>query len=146
VDNLLGSDDLISIRARASFSRPFTRVEALRIEAEGRLREQEEALKARLAETEKRLKALQSQKGPDDSLILSDEQRKAIHQLEQDVLQTRKALRAVQHDLNRNIERLGSVLKFLNIVLVPLLLTIALAVFVWRRRHRHPQRHREGTP
>ena len=37
LDNLSGSSALISVRGRASFSRPFERVEALRHQADDRL-------------------------------------------------------------------------------------------------------------
>ena len=45
----------------------------------------------------------------------------------------RKELRAVQRDLDKNIERLGSKLKALNIALVPVLLTVFVLLGVWRR-------------
>ena len=47
----------------------------------------------------------------------------------------RKELRDVRYQLNADIEALGSTLKFLNIALVPLVLTLGvLALWLWRRR------------
>ena len=49
----------------------------------------------------------------------------------------RQDLRAVQRNLDRSIERLGTVLQIINIGLVPLLLTVvALSAVVVRRRRR----------
>ncbi|HHJ4328444.1 TPA: GldG family protein, partial [Klebsiella pneumoniae] len=47
LDNLAGSDALISVRSRGRFSRPFERVEALKREAEAQFRVKEDALQQR---------------------------------------------------------------------------------------------------
>ena len=138
VDNLLGSSDLISIRSRAGYSRPFDRVNALRLEAEGRFRAKEQELQARLQETERKINELQRQKGEGGSAIVLDaEQQATIKGFQRDLIQTRKELRTVRHELNKNIENLGTALKFINIVLVPLLLSIAVIVFILVRRRKH---------
>jgi len=50
-------------------------------------------------------------------------------------LRIRKELREVRYQLNADIEALGRTLKFLNIALVPLLLTLGvLGLWFWRRR------------
>jgi hypothetical protein len=51
-------------------------------------------------------------------------------------LKTRKQLRAVQHDLQKNIERLGMQLKFLNIGGIPLLLSLFAIGAAWFRSRR----------
>ena len=55
LDSLAGSSDLISVRSRETYSRPFTRVEELRVDAEARFRATEQRLQSELAETEQRL-------------------------------------------------------------------------------------------
>jgi ABC-type uncharacterized transport system involved in gliding motility auxiliary subunit len=52
IDNLGGSNDLISIRGRAAYSRPFARVNELRTNADAQLRIKEEQLQQELAQTE----------------------------------------------------------------------------------------------
>ena len=50
-------------------------------------------------------------------------------------MKTRKELRAVQHELQKNIERLGSLLKFINIGLVPSFIALlALGAGLYRTR------------
>jgi ABC-type uncharacterized transport system involved in gliding motility auxiliary subunit len=135
VDNLTGNSDLISIRGRATFVRPFERVEALRRDAEARFRSKERELEEELRATEQKLTALQTSRNDQSSLILTPEQEQELERFQQQKAGIRKDLREVRHGLDRDIKRLGTLLDVINIALVPLLLTIfGLAVFVWRRR------------
>ncbi|WP_313289717.1 GldG family protein [Stutzerimonas nitrititolerans] len=134
LDNLSGSDALISVRSRGRFARPFVVVEELQRQAENRFRETEEVLQSRLAETEAQLAELQSP-DPEQALELTAEQQAALQGYMQEKLRIRKELREVRYQLNADIEALGRTLKFLNIALVPLLLTLGvLGLWFWRRR------------
>ena len=135
LDNLAGSEALISVRSRGRFTRPFEVVEALQREAEVRFREKEQALQTRLADTEQKLAALQRSDDPSKALELTPEQQATVQQFLQEKLKIRKELREVRYQLNADIEALGRSLKFVNIALVPLLLTLGvLALWLWRRR------------
>jgi len=137
LDNLAGSADLISVRGRATFQRPFDRVERLRRAADERLHAKEQELEAQLRDTESKLEALQSKKDSGSALILTPEQEKEIEHFQTEKLRIRKELRAVRAGLNENIERLGTTLKIINIVLVPLIFAgLALLVWWWRRQRR----------
>lgn len=134
LDNLSGSEALISVRSRGRFTRPFTVVEDLQRQAEARFREQEQALKQRLSETEEKLASLQNQ-DPAKALELTPEQQTTLQQFMQEKLRIRKELREVNYQLNADIEKLGRTLKFINIALVPLVLTLGvLLLWAWRRR------------
>jgi ABC-type uncharacterized transport system involved in gliding motility auxiliary subunit len=137
LDNLAGSAALISVRGRATFQRPFDRVDRLRRAADERLHAKEQELEAQLRDTESKLTALQSKKDKGSALILTPEQEQEIEHFQTEKLRIRKELRAVRAGLNEDIERLGTTLKIINIVLVPLLFAVlALAVWLWRRRRR----------
>ncbi len=125
LDHLGGNNDLISLRSRGQYSRPFERVEELQKLAEAEFREQENLLKSRLAETEQKLLELQSSQGDTSGALLTQEQRDEIDNFRDQQLKTRKELRAVQHELQKNIEGLGTKLKFINIGLMPLLIGLA---------------------
>ncbi|MBI1731164.1 MAG: Gldg family protein [Gammaproteobacteria bacterium] len=134
IDNLSGSTDLISLRSRSASARPFEVVEQIRREAEAQFREREQALQAKLKETESKILELQKESG-DGGAILSPEQTQAIDNFRNEQVKTRKELRAVQHELQKNIERLGSLLKFINIGLVPLFIAVlALGAGLYRAR------------
>jgi ABC-type uncharacterized transport system involved in gliding motility auxiliary subunit len=137
----VGSNDLISVRNRGSFIRPFQRVNAIRRQAELEFRQKEEELIQRLNETEQRLVELeQAKQGADSSLILSPEQKQELVRFRQEKVAIRKDLREVRRNLRRDIDNLGSRLKFINIALVPILIGLGgLAAGLWRihRRRSH---------
>ena len=133
LENLSGSSDLIGVRSRATFTRPFTRVEAIRVDAEARFRATEERLQQELEETERRLVELQSAREDSGNILLSQEQRDEIDRFTDQRAAIRQELRAVQRGLDEDIEKLGTRLKIINIGLVPFLLAAFALVAVWRR-------------
>lgn len=136
LDNLSGSAELIGIRARGTYSRPFTRVEALRRDADAQFRQTEMVLQAELAETENRLGELQAARTDEGSLLMSAEQQAEMQRFLDQQVRIRQDLRSVQRNLDRNIEQLGITLQVVNIVLVPMVLTALALVVVGVRRSR----------
>jgi ABC-type uncharacterized transport system involved in gliding motility auxiliary subunit len=133
LESLSGSPDLITVRSRATYSRPFTRVEKLRVAAEARYRETEQHLQSELAETERRLGELQSSREDTGNMLLTTEQQTEIDRFIDRRATIRKDLRAVQRNLDKSIEQLGTTLKIINTALVPVLITIFILLAVWRR-------------
>lgn len=137
IANLSGSSDLIGLKSRAAYSRPFETVEELRRDADARFRATEQQLEAELAETERRLGELQSNREDAGSLLMTPEQRAEIERFQDQQLEIRKELRAVRRDLDSSIEGLGTWLKVINIFLVPLALAVfSLLVFLVKRSRR----------
>ncbi|MDM8547515.1 Gldg family protein [Candidatus Venteria ishoeyi] len=142
LDNLTGSNDLISVRNRGSFTREFTKVEEIRQVAENRFREKEKELLARLQQTEQQLRDLQSNRKNGNAALLTAKQQQAITGFRDEKIKIRKELRAVQHELQKDIERLEARVKFINIGLIPLLFGIGgIALSTYRTRRRQ-QRQR----
>jgi ABC-type uncharacterized transport system involved in gliding motility auxiliary subunit len=140
LDNLSGSPDLISVRGRATYTRPFERVEALRHNADDRFRAKEQELEAELRDTEDKLTALQTKRNDKSSVILSPEQEKELDHFQDEKLRIRKELRAVQAGLNEDINGLGLALKFINIIIVPAVFALAALLIGLSRRRRRTQR------
>ncbi|MBF2761525.1 MAG: Gldg family protein [Ectothiorhodospiraceae bacterium AqS1] len=139
VDNLTGSGDLISVRNRGSFSRPFSKIIELRQQAERDYRAKEQELSAKLQEAERRLRELEERHQENsESLILGDAQREEIRRFRQEKVRINKELRDVRRQLRADIESLQGWLRFVNIGLVPILIGIGglLAGFVHLRRRR----------
>ncbi|QXP92508.1 GldG family protein [Methylococcus capsulatus] len=135
VDNLAGSSDLISIRGRGTSARPFTKVEELKAAADDRFRSKERELQQELGETERKLAELQRGKTGDDTFVLSPAQRKELDDFLRRKLEIRKELREVRRQLDADIDALGARLKFIDIALVPLLLTLGTLGFIaWNAR------------
>ncbi len=136
LDTMAGSGDLISIRGRATSQRPFTTVEALKRSADERFRQKEQELQKELSDTERKLTELQSAKSQDQAQILSPEQKSELDNFLKRKLEIRKELRQVRRSLDAEIESLGTRLKLVNIVLMPLLVTFAALAFAWWRNQR----------
>ena len=130
LDNLSGSVDLISIRGRAGYTRPFSRVESLRREAEARLQANEQKLEEQLKVTEQSLSELQSQRADQNAVLLNEEQSQELQRFLDEKVRIRKELRLVRLELDQEIDQLGRVLRFVNIGLIPLLLTLALILWI----------------
>jgi ABC-type uncharacterized transport system involved in gliding motility auxiliary subunit len=137
LDNLSGSPALIAIRGRASFTRPFERIEALRRRADDRLRAKAQELEAELRQTEAKLTELQSNRADQNSLGLSADQERELQRFTAEKARVRRELRETEHGLNVDIDRLNAWIKFLNMAVAPLLVCIAGALMlIWRRRRR----------
>lgn len=128
LENLSGSNDLISLRSRGRSARPFVKVAALKEAAEKQFRAKERALQIQLSETGQKISELQQKKQGDSNLIMSTEQRDELRKFRAEQIKTRKELRNVQHDLTRNIEKLGAWMKAVNIALVPLLVVLVATI------------------
>ena len=138
LDNLGGSSDLISIRARAAYSRPFDRVEALRRDADARFRSTEQQLEQELQQTEEALAKMQGAQPGGNEAILSPEMASQLESFQQKKLSIRKELRAVKAGLERDIKALGFRMKLLNVLLMPaIIIAIGLFVAMWRKKRRH---------
>ena len=137
IENLSGNSDLISLRGREKYSRSFEMVDQIRREAEAEFRERETELQTSLEETEKKIRQLQQDQGSEKSYLLNNELSAEIEKFRSQRLATRKELRGVQHELKKNIEKLGAQLRFINIGLIPLLITLmALFIGIYRVNRR----------
>lgn len=129
IDQLSGSDDLISIRSRGMVSRPFEKVDQLRRTAEQRYRDSQVGLLSDLEKVQAEINALQADgKG---GQVLEDPRRK---KLGAEKIKLRKQLRRIQRELNEDVETLGQRIKLLNIFGLPLLLLLIAAIVAIRRR------------
>lgn len=140
VDNMTGSSDLISVRARGSATRPFTLVNNIRQEAEGKYLKEQTALETKRREAEQRIAELQRVRPDQGGMILTPEQQAEIDRFREQLVATNRQLRDVRYNLNKDVERLGLKLKIINIGAAPLavfLAAIGLAGFRAARRRAH---------
>lgn len=133
VDDLAGPSDLISIRGRAVAERRFTRVDALRRQADEKFKAKQVELQDELRDTEQRIASLkQAAQGSAQTAA----QKAAVEEFMQRKLEIRSELRAVQRSLDADIERLSMILKFIDILLIPLLVALAGLLYGGWRLHR----------
>lgn len=129
LDNLSGSNDLISLRSRGRSVRPFDVVTDLRAAADQTFRIKERILQEKLSETGHKIKQLQQNVTNDAGKpVMSPEQLEEINKFRAEHIKIRKDLRNVQHALSNDIEALGTRLKIINIALIPMLVIILAVI------------------
>lgn len=136
VEQLTGDNNLIAVRSRASVSRPFTRIKALETAANEKFQSEIKGLEESKAEAERRINDLQQQKtDKDQRFILSPEQSAELAKLRKDEVDAGKRLKQVQKDLRREVVSLQTKVKWINILGVPLAVTLSgIALAVVKRR------------
>jgi len=140
IDNLRGSQGLVSLRGRGLTIRPFTVIEDMRQEADVKVRDKEQELLGRIAEMEQTIERLQREEQT-TGVLLTSQQQTEIDNFRTEMLAQRKELRDVQRSLRENVENLQREVRLLNIWAVPVLvalLAIILAVVRRIRRARYP--------
>ena len=136
LDNLSGSDNLIGMRSRAVYTRPFTKVAELREYADARFRLRRDELEGELTITNQRLGALRTALA-DEPQLIDQNQQIEINRFVAQRLRIRKDLRQIQRNLNQDIDALGTRLKLVNILLMPMLVaTVGIALALYRRQRK----------
>ena len=126
VEQMAGDSNLIGVRSRASLSRPFTLVKKIEAEAQARGQAKVQELQQSLNDTQRRLNQLQQQKtDKDQRLILSTEQQKEIEDFRNKQAEVGRELRQAQKDLRKEVVSLETRLTWLNILTMPLAVTMA---------------------
>ncbi|MBL9150446.1 MAG: Gldg family protein [Phycisphaerae bacterium] len=146
VETLAGNRTLADLRSRGEYRRPFDKVEEIRRTAEANYLLEEERLQREIEETQRRISQLQRDRGGGtNALVLSPEQQAELRKLEASVADARKKLRAVQHTLREDVDRLGRRVMLANVVLWPLIVAgIALVWVVGRYQRQRPAAPRAG--
>ena len=133
---LAGSDDLIGVRSRGKFERPFTTVLELERQAQERWLAKEKELSERVEATNRRLRELEQQKDASQRLIVSPEQEREIAKFKEERRKINRELKQVRKNLRADIEALGTTLKGINIFLVPLFVSIAGIAFAFYKQRK----------
>ncbi len=136
IEQMAGDEHLIGIRSRASQSHPFTLIKKMEAEAEARGQAKIEELQQSLQETQQKLSELQSQrKDSDQRFILSPEQKTEIENFRKQQAEVSKELKQAQKDLRKEVVSLETRIQWLNILAMPLCVTIAgISIAVIKRR------------
>lgn len=136
---LAGSDELIHIRSRGTFDRPFTRVQMLEKKAASQWLEREQALLRKAEETNHKLRELEKMKDASQKFVLSKEQEDEIEKFRDEKMSINQELRLVRRHLRSDIESLGTKVKFINIFMMPLLVSIAGLGYALYKRNKSQQ-------
>ena len=137
LENLSGSQALISLRSRGLSVRPFHKIQDLKNNAEDKYRQTEQQLSSKLKELQGKLQGLGLKDKGDAKVILTSAQQKVFNQFRAEMLDVRKQLRDVQLALRQDIDKLDTRLKVLNIWIMPILISLAAIILAIIRRRRY---------
>lgn len=139
IDELRGSGDLISIRSRGNFSRPFVVVDNIEKQAERATAAEEDRINAEIEGFKNELDNIISsaKEGEEDIIGSSIIQKKK--DLELKLHDAQRKLRGVKMKKREQIERLGDILQNFNMLMTPAIILIIAIVLGVRRsiRKRH---------
>jgi len=139
LENLGGSQALISLRSRGLSVRPFHTIQDIKNNAEDKYRETEQKLTEKLKDLQGKLQGLGMKSQAKGKVILTSAQQKAFEKFRAEMLDVRKQLRGVQLALRRDIEQLDTKLKIINIWSMPILIAVVAIILAIIRRRRYSQ-------
>ncbi len=141
LESLLGSSDLIAIRSRGNFQRPFDLVDKIEREAERETAQEEASINAQIEEFQKELnRVVNEAREKGEKVIDASELSSAKADLELKIHEAKARLRQVQNKRRKHIERLGLSVRNVNMLLAPvviLIFAILLSVHRIRLRRRY---------
>ena len=139
VDDLSGSSDLVSIRSRGNFKRPFLVVDEIEKQAEAETAEEVEKINLQIAGFQGELQSIlaSAKQGQEEVIGSSIVQKKK--DLELKILQAQRQLRQVKMTRRERIEQLGNRLRQANMLGAPAVILLIAIVLGLRRgmRKRH---------
>jgi ABC-type uncharacterized transport system involved in gliding motility auxiliary subunit len=125
-----GDSDMIGIRCRPAMIRPFNRVKKIEADAEKVFKAKILKLESDLKATQNRLNMLQKLKSDkSQQMVLSPAQQKELKKFKKQQIKVRKELKQVQKEFRRELDHLEVTLKWLNIMLVPVIIAIFGIIF-----------------
>ena len=139
IDDLRGSSELISIRSRGSYKRPFIVVDAIEKKAERETSAEEDKINAEIAGFQDELNSIISSAKEGEEEIIGSSILQKKKDIELKIHKAQRELRRVKMKRREQIESLGNVLRNLNMLMTPgIILIIAIVLGIRRSvRKRH---------
>ncbi|MDR4499126.1 MAG: GldG family protein [Candidatus Scalindua sp.] len=139
IDDLRGSSDLISIRSRGSYQRPFVVVDEIEKQAERETSEEEDKINAEIAGFQNELSSIISSAKEGEEEIIGSTILQKKKTIELKIHKAQRELRHVKMKRRERIENLGNLLRNFNMLMTPAIILIIAIVLGVRRsvRKRH---------
>ncbi len=139
IDVLSGSSDLVSIRSRGSFKKPFVVVEEIKKQAEAETAEEVAKLNVQISSFTRELQSILSSAQEGQEEVIGSSILQKQREIELKKYEAQQQLNDVRRKRRERIEHLGNKLRNFNMLLVPaiiLMITIALNICrSVRKRH-----------
>lgn len=139
IDDLCGSSELVSIRSRGNFKRPFTVVDQIEQKAEAETAEEVDKINMQIAGFQGELNSILSSAKEGQEEVIGNSIVKKKQDLELKIHQAQRQLRQVKMAKRVKIERLGNRLRQADMLAAPFVILIIAVVLGIRRgmRKRH---------
>ena len=147
IESLTGSTELISIRSRGSYKRPFTVVDKIEKQAEAETAEQVSNLNAQIMLYNQQLNKLlnSSQQNQKQQDLIGNTIIQKRRNLELKMLQAKRQLREVQRNKFQKIDSLGRTFRSINMCTAPaVILLIAIVIGIRRNIRKRYHLRRSG--
>ena len=136
IEQVAGDPNLITLRTRATASRPLTVIAGMEARAQQRYLGKIKELEDGLTQTQEKLAALQKQRAPGQSAILSSAQQNELENFRKKAAEIRRSLKQVRKELRAESEALEFWTKVANIAAMPVLVALAGLAFAFMRRRK----------
>jgi ABC-type uncharacterized transport system involved in gliding motility auxiliary subunit len=133
IDDLSGSTDLISIRSRGNFRRPFTVVDQIEEKAEAATADEVAKLNAEITGFENELRTLVNSANEKEKQVIGSSLAQKTKDLDLKKLKARQQLREVKMQKRQQIESLGNKLRAFNMLAAPAVILLIAVVLGIRR-------------
>jgi ABC-type uncharacterized transport system involved in gliding motility auxiliary subunit len=143
LDFLAGSGDLIAIRSRGGFQRPFAVVDRIEREADAATADEVAAVNERIKQYQEKLGKLGAAAKEGNEKLIAGEALAERNKVQEDIRKAEKELRLLNARKRARIEDLGARLKTHNLVWAPaavLAIAVALSVVRYIRARRYVAR------
>jgi ABC-2 type transport system permease protein len=139
IDDLCGSNELVSIRSRGNFKRPFTVVDEIERKAEAETAKEVEKINLQIAGFQGELNSILSSAKEGQEEVIGNSIVNKKKDLELKIRQAQRQLRQVKMTRRVKIERLGNRLRQADMLAAPLVILVIAVVLGIRRgiRKRH---------
>jgi ABC-type uncharacterized transport system involved in gliding motility auxiliary subunit len=133
IDELGGSNELISIRSRGNFQRPFVVVDEIEAKAEAETAKEVAKLQAEIDGFDNELRTLITSTDKEQQQIIGSSIAQKKKDLELKKIEAQRQLQQVQRQKRQNIEHLGNVLRAFNMFSAPAVILVIAVVLGIRR-------------
>ncbi|MHC4426544.1 MAG: Gldg family protein [Planctomycetota bacterium] len=139
IEDLSGSSDLVSIRSRGNFKRPFVVVDEIERQAEKETANEVANINAQIAGFQGELQRIVSSAKEGEEEVIGSSIMQKKKEVELKIHQAQRQLRQVKVTRRERIERLGNKLRQANMLVAPMVILIIAIVLGIRRgvRKRH---------
>ena len=139
IDDLSGSSDLISVRSRGNFKRPFIVVDEIEKQAETETANKLAEVDGLIASYNAKLQSILASAGEGQQVVIGSEILQKRRELEEKIYEAEKKKRLINMEKSEKIDQLGKELQRANTIFAPaVILLVAIVLWLWRSlRKRH---------